>query len=275
MAAPRTPPDYNATLVERQDITPRLAIFRVQPDTGSLAFTPGQFTVLGLKRKEARAAGSDPEEAPPPEKAERLIRRAYSISSSSHDNEFIEFYISLVGSGELTPRLFHLAEGDRLFMGAKASGHFTLDRAPADKGILMIATGTGLAPYVSMLRSHAEACPTQPMAILHGASYSWDLGYRGELEGIARSCKNVHYFPIVSRPEKDPDWQGRTGRLNAWLDNAGELEKESFPFVPERAHVFLCGNPGMIMAALETFTQRGFDEGTKKEPGDLHAEKYW
>ncbi|WP_041640536.1 ferredoxin--NADP reductase [Magnetococcus marinus] len=269
--------DYNATVVERLDITPNLMIIRVKPDVTPFPFLAGQFAILGLQRNAPRIPEADPEEVPE-DKALRLVRRAYSISSGSHETH-LEFYISLVQSGELTPRLFALAVGERLFLGKSASGHFTLDRVPPGHNILMVSTGTGLAPYISMVRTMALGigCPITPMAVVHGASYSWDLGYRTELEGLNRQCDHFRYVPVVSRPQDDKDWSGRTGRLNVWVENKKALEEAcGFPVDPAHTHIFLCGNPGMIEFTEKYFVEQcGYDAGSKKEPGNLHAEKYW
>nr|CRH07541.1 putative Ferredoxin--NADP reductase [Candidatus Magnetococcus massalia] len=269
--------EYNATLTDRVEVTPNLLICKVKPDAGSYPFEAGQFAVLGLKRKEARIPEATSEEVPE-EKAERLIRRAYSISSASHEDS-LEFYLSLVSSGELTPRLFALKEGDRLFLGKSASGFFTLDRVPAGKQILMVATGTGLAPYISMIRTMALGigCPAVPIAVMHGASYSWDLGYRTELESLARECGHFRYIPVVSRPEEDKDWSGRTGRLNEWMENKSGLEEAcGFALDPAKSDIFLCGNPAMVEFGEKHFVENhGYDAGSKKAPGTLHAEKYW
>ncbi len=268
-------PDYNATLIERTTITPRLAILRVRPDDESFAFTPGQYATLALMRSAPRQADCEPEEVPA-DAPDKLVKRAYSISSGSHTREFVEFYVALVGSGELTPRLFALNVGDRLYMGPKAKGFFTLEKAPVDKNLLMIATGTGLAPYVSMLRTHLKERPNQRIAVLHGASYSWDLGYRSELEEMAAQFGNLAYLPVVSRPQDCAGWNGWDGRIPAWLNKTGELTAAcGFAVTPDATHVLLCGNPGMIEEARAILETRGYDTGTPKQPGSLHVEKYW
>ncbi len=266
--------DYNATVARRIDITPRLAIYQVRPDWQGYEFTAGQYTVLGLKGSAPRVEEADAEETPPKD-PDRLIKRAYSLTSDSRDGECLEFYVSLVTSGELTPRLFSLGDGDRLFVGPRAKGLFTLQSVPEEKNILMVATGTGLAPYVSMLRSNVLGRPGQRVAVLHGASFSWDLGYRGELEVMNRSSPHFNYTPIISRPGDDPDWNGKTGRLTPWLEG-GELSALSgFDVIPETTHIFLCGNPKLIEDAQTIFESNGFDRGSRKEPGTLHLEKYW
>ena len=277
MPTAKPKPQYNAVVLKRIEVTPQLIILQVRPDDGVKDFKPGQFSVLGLFREAPRVAEADPEEVPE-EKRKTLVRRAYSISSGSQRKEYLEFYISLVYSGELTPRLLALQPEDRLFVGPKMAGVFTLDKAPVDKNILLVATGTGLAPYVSMARTLSlgeGGCPIRPLAVLHGASYSWDLGYRAELEGLNAQCERFHYLPIVSRPEKDASWSGRTGRLTDWLDKPDLGEMCGFSLDPEQTQVFLCGNPGMIETAAEQLKARGYDPGTRKEPGNLHMEKYW
>ncbi|MBF0622881.1 MAG: ferredoxin--NADP reductase [Magnetococcales bacterium] len=274
---PATESPYNATLVSRQDLTPQLTVFRVKPDVTPYPFKPGQFAVLGLQRNAERIPEAAAEEPLDPAKADRLIRRAYSISSASQEDGFLEFYLSLVTSGQLTPRLFNLKEQDRLFLGKGAAGHFTLDLVPGDKDILMVATGTGLAPYISMLRtiSLGEGCPVRKITVLHGAAYSWDLGYRRELEALTRSCPSLQYLPVISRPEEDKSWNGLTGRLTAWISNPQLESLSGFSLTPEQTHVFLCGNPGMIEDSETLLTGRGYTVGTRKEPGSLHREKYW
>lgn len=272
-----SPNSYNATLLQRLDINPRLAILRVRPDLEVFPFQAGQFTVLGLRRDAPRVAGTDVEDPIPLEKAARLIRRAYSISSGSRYREYLEFYIALIGSGELTPRLFQLQPGDRLFVGSKASGMFTLDRVPSGQGILLVATGTGLAPYLSMVRSEvmSQVCPIRPMAVLHGASYSWDLGYRGELAEMQMRCSNFRYVPVISRPNSDPSWSGRTGRLPPLLTDPGLGADIGMALDPEQTQVFLCGHPVMVEEAMVILGELGYQTGSRAVPGNLHLEKYW
>lgn len=265
--------DYNATLIERFDITPRLSIFRVRPDDENYPFTAGQYTVLGLKRRERRLGEADLE-ASEGKDPEQMIRRPYSICSGTQQKE-LEFYISLLSGGELTPRLFHLNPGSRLHLGPQARGFLTLENVPTQTNLLLVATGTGLGPYISMLRTHAFEFPADKIGIIHGARYSWDLGYRPELESYALRFDNVHYLPTISRPDIDPAWAGSNGRVQKWLEAEDFEQHFGFPLHPDACHVYLCGNPGMIEDATAYLTGRGFIEATRKEPGNLHVEKYW
>lgn len=268
------PSPYNATVMARIDITPRLAILQIRPDDLDFSFIAGQYTVLGLLRSAQRIPESRPEEAQD-ESPDKLVKRAYSISSGSVTRKYVEFYVALVSDGALTPRLFALSGGDRIFMGSRFKGMFTIDRAPGDKNLLLAATGTGIAPYISMLRSRILDGSKRRAAVLHGASYSWDLGFRNELEEMASRCKGFVYAPVISRPQESHDWKGMAGRLPLWLKNPGLGKILGFDAAPETTHVFLCGNPGMIEDAALVLAAQGFRADAGKNPGNLHFEKFW
>jgi ferredoxin/flavodoxin---NADP+ reductase len=264
---------YNAVVIGREAINPQLLVLRVQSECPLFDFKPGQFAVLGLLGREPRVPEADGE----PGLAEpgKLIRRAYSIASASLERRYAEFYLTLVTSGQLTPRLFALTYGSRLFMGPKASGFFTLDRVAHHKALILVATGTGLAPYMSMLRTLLVSDSQRRFVVLHGARYSWDLGYRAELESLARLRANLTYIPSITRPEEDQHFRGRTGRIQTLLET-GVIEEESgVPLDPAAADVFLCGNPDMITAAKAFLLARRFEPDHGKQTGTLHVEEYW
>jgi len=307
--------EYNATVASRVEVAPGLVIMRVVPDKLPFEFKSGQYVVLGLKASEPRLDEAEPEalsvlttEAESPQLAalaagtpaviggtpesqaavdaqaatvakaadhpDRMIRRAYSIASESRADEYLEFYLTVVMSGELTPRLFNLKIRDRVYVGPKAVGVFTLDKAPG-KHILMVGTGTGLAPYMSMLRSELVCNGERQFVVVHGARYSWDLGYRTELTGLARHCGNFHYIPVITRPQEDVTWRGRSGYLqNLVASNAIEVET-GLSLTPDNFDIFLCGNPGMIETVIEWAGIQGFVRDKGHEIGTLHTEEYW
>ena len=268
---------YNATVAHRTEVAPGLMILRIVLDASPFPFTAGQYVVLGLKASAPRVAGTDddPEGGTTSAGGDTLIRRAYSIASSSRTDEFLEFYLTLVTSGELTPRLFHLRANDRVYVGPKAVGVFTLDRTPGDRHVLLVGTGTGLAPYVSMLRSELACGGPRKFIVLQGARYSWDLGYRAELAVLARRCPNLIYIPVISRAIGDPTWRGPIGHLQDVLFS-GVVERETgLRLSPENFHVYLCGHPGMIEQAIAGLVERGFRRDRAREMGSLHVEEYW
>ena len=252
-------PELNAIVTHRTDLASGLMIIRVRPDGWELPpFRPGQFAVLGL-----------------PSGAE-FVRRAYSIASSSLEMEYLEFYIVEVSTGALTPKLFALGVGDRLWLGPKLTGMFTLDQVAPERNVVFIATGTGLAPYMSMLRTRLDAERERRFAVIHGARLAQDLGYRDELFHMARDHGNFLYLPVISRPgEVSPPWPGATGHLQDFW-TSGALERAwGFKATPADTDFFLCGNPGMVEAMQAILEEDGFHEHTRKTPGQVHFEKYW
>ncbi|MFV2072220.1 MAG: ferredoxin--NADP reductase [Thermoanaerobaculales bacterium] len=190
------------------------------------------------------------QEDPAPE-PDKLIRRAYSIASSPEEADFLELYITLVRSGALTPRLWALKPGDHLWLGRKFSGLFTLDDLPGSAHVVLMATGTGLAPYMSMLRGFLLRESQRKVAVLHGARHSWDLGYRSELQTLQRLFPDFDYIPIVSRPEEEAlPWTGHRGYVQELWQRGTVAERWGFSPEPATTHVFLCGNPGMIDQAM-------------------------
>ncbi len=268
--------DLNAIAVQRIEVSPGLMILRVVPDGDWELpdFEPGQFAVLGLPRAAPRTPISDPEEDDPTDG--KLIKRAYSIASSSKAKEFMEFYVSLVPSGELTPRLFALEAGERVWLSPKTHGLFTLDDVDKDRHVAFLATGTGLAPYMSMLRTELTCGIGRHFAVLHGARHSWDLGYRSELMTLRRMCSNFTYLPTISRPREEvAKWSGDSGYLQDLWRSPRLAEAWGFEPRPETTDVFICGNPGMIDQMVEILEKDGYVEHTRRQTGQVHVERYW
>jgi ferredoxin--NADP+ reductase len=268
-------PELNAIVTQRQDLAPGLMIMRVAAEGWEFPpFKPGQFAVLGLPPEAPRSAGSGAEEAGPAPGG--LIRRAYSIASSSREREYLEFYLVEVPSGALTPRLFALNAGDRLWVGPKFTGLFTLDQVAPERNLVFIATGTGLAPYMSMLRTHLNQQPERRITVIHGARYSRDLGYRDELFHLQRDYPGFSYLPVITRPKDNGEpWTGATGHLQEfWKSNPLQPVWGRRPD-PADTDLFLCGNPAMVEELVKLLETEGFTEHTKARPGQIHFEKYW
>lgn len=263
----------NATVTKRVDMHSSLMIIRVVPDDELFPFEDGQYTVLGMHGSAPRSEYSDPEEMEVPE--EKMVKRAYSISSSSLQGEYIEFYISLVRSGQLTPRLFQLKEGERVFLGHKATGHFTLDQVIPGNDLLMISTGTGLAPFVAMVKTELRAEDARRLIVVHGARHAWDLGYRSEFEMMDRKSDRLIYIPTITRAEKDTTWNGHIGRVNTVIEERLVEKRIGGEIEPAKMSVFLCGNPDMVDQMESAMLEKGFQSHSKKEQGTLHVEKYW
>jgi ferredoxin/flavodoxin---NADP+ reductase len=256
------PLEYNATLSERIDLTDALTVFRIQPDEMPAEkpwFVPGQYCVLGMNNQEKPELGS--------------VRRSMSIASAPEDDGPVEFYVRWVAKPEsenpLTHLLWKLKAGDRMFMRAKAAGVFTVkDTIGTDDPRLriMVAAGTGSAPFVSMVRSELRRDPKADLSkwvLLHGASYPADLGYRDELARLVE-VNRLRYWGTVSRAKEAPDWRGDTGRVEAFFDGPrlADLEQRlGLPpggFSPHNAVVFICGLTGTITGTITPLFDRGF-----------------
>ncbi len=254
--------EYNATLEERVDHTEALTTFKIVPDQpmdGDPKFVPGQYTTLGLNNEENEELGS--------------VKRAMSIASAPEKDGALEFYIRFVAHPEspnpLTHLLWKLQDGQRIWMGERAKGKFTLEHTLEEddsRTKVLVAAGTGLAPFVSMVRSEKlrdDSVDLGSYAILHGASYPEDLVYREELEALAAS-NGMRYRRSISRPKEAPEWNGDVGRVEDYFlaDRLGDLESElGLPpggLTPDAAVVFICGLTGTIGKTIERLLGRGF-----------------
>ena len=265
--------EYNSVVTQIVQVSPIMKIIRVKPEGWQLPeFQAGQFVALGLYEDVPRCAEATEEFKLP--KPGKMIKRAYSIASSS-SQDFVEFYITLVHSGSLTPRIFSLHIGDKIYMTPKPTGMFTLDMVEEHQNIILIATGTGVAPYMSMLRSNALKRKAKLM-VIQGASNSWDLGYSSELQLLASMFDNFSYYPTITMPEKEPaGWSGDTRWIeDIWKDQVVQKELGFNP-TPENSHVFLCGNPNMIKSMQELLAEQGFKQHKTKEPGQIHSEEFF
>lgn len=238
----------------RQDHAADLWSIRVQPEE-PLSFKAGQYVTIGVERETG------------------VLERPYSIVSSPLEKE-IEFFFELVPHGGLTPVLHSLQPGDSLLMRRQAKGLFTLDTRSGHPYHYMISTVTGVAPYVSFLRTlicqaQPDAPPDLRVVLLQAASRSWEFAYREELEALSQGSKWFRYIPTVSRPWEDPAWKGEVGRaedvLRKYLDTLG-LE-------PSSTTAYLCGHPGMIEHSKGILARRGFAKESIREEAFWAREK--
>jgi len=265
--------ELNSVVTQILQVSPIMKIVRVKPIGWEFPeFKGGQFVALALPGS-AERCDSATDELETPEDPEKLIKRAYSIASTS-TADFVEFYITLVHSGALTPRLFNLNIGDKLFMGKKGVGMFTLGSVATEKNIVLIATGTGVAPYMSMLRSDALKRKGNIM-VVHGAANSWDLGYSSELQLLQSMFDQFTYYPTITEPQKEPaGWGGDTRFIEEIWEGGVAKEKWGFDPTADDTEIFLCGNPRMIESMIALLEKDGFKEHTKKEPGEIHVEEF-
>lgn len=266
----------NSTLVTRQDLNDSLSIVCVRPDNSPVPqFIPGQFISLGLPRPMNDKEKALAERFPNMSRRPRLTRRAYSIASAPNQREFLEFFVVRVDEGRLTPQLWDIRENGRLWMDNEVKGEFTIENIPQNKDLVMVSTGTGIAPYVSMLRAYQGQNRWRRFILINGTRRAIDLGYHDELSRIAQEDPSVVYIPIVSREPEDSSWSGLRGRVPVALVDQTYRRLVGAPLDPQDCHVFLCGNPTMIDEQEAALHQRGFTTHTRETPGNIHFERYW
>lgn len=242
---------FPAEIVSRRDLAPDLWILRVRCDQ-PLAFHPGQFATLGVLEEG------------------KMIERPYSLASSPREAE-LEFFLERVPGGELSRKLYDLREGGRVHVRQTPKGVFQLDETSGRRKHLMVATVTGVAPFVSMVRTlHHDEKRGPPSAaheifLLHGASRSWELGYDAELASIEHQKRWLSYIPTVSRPWEDTAWGGERGRVHELIPKS----LKRFACDPSNTTVYLCGHPGMIEAGRDICRDAGFEKESIRE------ERYW
>lgn len=226
----------------------------LQLDCPEFSFQPGQFVNVAL------------------EIAGERVRRAYSIASAP--GQPLSFYLARVDGGVLTPRLFELSVGDELWVDTRAQGFFTLDWIPeAASELWLIATGTGLGPFVSMWRSGQLWSRFARVVVVHGARQQEQLGYRGELETLEAAHAGFRYVACLTRQAATPPQL--TGRIPA-LFESGELEAAAgLTLDGSRSHLMLCGNPAMIAEVTGVLGRRGLTKHRRRRPGHITTETYW
>lgn len=198
-----------------------------------------------------------------------VCKRAYSIASAP--GAPLELFVVEVEGGRLSPFLARLRPGDALRMRPKIAGLFTLDRVPSGGTLWLVATGTGLAPYVSMLREGALWERHDHVVLVHGVRTPGQLAYRSELASLAGS-RPLTVVPVVSRA---PEPGLLAGRVTTALEE-GRLEAAAGRrFSARDSHVLLCGNPAMIDEMETRLADRGLVLHTAAHPGQVHLERYW
>jgi ferredoxin--NADP+ reductase len=216
--------------VDRRDLSEDLCILRVDPG-GPFEFRAGQYATLGLELNGVRT------------------ERAYSLVSSPYEDA-LEFFVELVPHGGLTPGLFQLKPGDTLLCRKIAKGRFLLDLRSGRTNHLLISTVTGIAPFVSYVRTlHRDwQSGSGPMPgdhrlfCLQGASHPFEFGYGEELAHYSSGAPWFKYIPTVSRPWDHEQWAGETGRVDDLLRKYIEV----WGLRPSNTTAYLCGHPKMI-----------------------------
>ncbi|AGN86527.1 MULTISPECIES: ferredoxin--NADP(+) reductase [Enterobacteriaceae] len=218
-------------------------------------FTAGQFAKLGLEIDGER------------------VQRAYSYVNAP-SNPDLEFYLVTVPEGKLSPRLAALQPGDEVLLVSEAAGFFVLEEVPDCDTLWMLATGTAIGPYLSMLQEGKDLERFKNLVLVHAVRYAADLSYLPlMLELQKRYEGKLRIQTVVSRETLSGSL---TGRVPALIESGALEEAVGLPMTAETSHVMLCGNPQMVRDTTQLLKDtRQMAKHLRRRPGHITAEHYW
>ena len=239
-------------VVHRQKWAEGLVSLRLEAELEP--FEPGQWTNIALDISGER------------------VQRAYTLASAPREPP--EFFVAAVSTGRFSPRLAALAVGDPMEIDRKPQGFFSLRWVPEAEDLWLVASGTGLAPFVSMVRAGDVFKRFRRVVLVHGVREAAHLAYHEELFLHSQAHEgHLIQIPVVSREPGAPN--ALHGRVTAALAS-GELEVAAgLELSPERSHVMLCGNPAMIEEMTALLGERGLQKHRQRSPGHVSSESYW
>ena len=238
-------------VVENRRLNEYLTSLIIEVELGG--YESGQFVRIGLRD------------------GDEVIARPYSLVSTSQE-EHLEVYFNIVEEGPLSPRLFALAAGDEVLVSDRPSGFLTISEVPPTKHLWMIATGTGIGPFLSILKSDAAWEKFENLVLCYSVSYAEELAYQDLIEQITeRRGEQFRYASIVTRESHD----GGLGKRVPSIMQDGSLEQFiGFEINADNSHVMMCGSADMITDVSAALVDRGMQKHRRRTPGHFTTEKY-
>ncbi|OMH33688.1 ferredoxin--NADP reductase [Motiliproteus sp. MSK22-1] len=225
----------------------------LQIEAEGIKFTAGQYTRLALDIDEVRVA------------------RPYSFVNPP-DVETLEFYLNSVPDGPLSNRLVNMNSGDRIWVSTKPAGFLTLDEVPDGQFLWMLATGTAIGPFLSILRTKQPWNRFQRVLLAYAVRNENELSYRDLLEQFSKQhSEQFTWVPFVSRESLD---YGLSGRIPTALDD-GSLEEYFKQKLNRDTQVMICGNPHMVKDSISSLKAKGLSKNLRHTPGHITVERYW
>ena len=239
------------TIIERRQWTDDLFSLRFEAPLAE--FKSGQFVRIALDIDGER------------------VGRPYSLVNAP-DEPLLEIYFNVVKGGPLSPRLAVLEPGDTLWLSNTANGFMILDELPEARHLWLLATGTGIGPFLSILKTAAPWERFERIVLGHSVQHASELAYRELIESLLDAHGDqLRYVPLVTR-------ESVSGALNQRIPAtlaSGALEAQAgIPMAPESSHVMLCGNSAMITDVTEELAKRAMQRHRRREPGHITTEKY-
>lgn len=247
------------TLLDVQSLTPSLFTLRTTRDPG-FRFTAGQFVRLGV----TKADGS-------------TVWRAYSVVSSPFD-EYLDFFSIVVPGGEFTSELSRLRVGDTLMVERQATGFLTLNRFVDGRDLWLLGTGTGVAPFLSILQDFEVWEKFERIILVYSVRETRELAYQDLIAGLAQReylSEFAHKLQLINTVTREQHPGALNGRITTLIEN-GELERVAgVALTPEHSRVMLCGNPQMIDDTRKLLKQRDMHLSLSRRPGQVAVENFW
>jgi ferredoxin--NADP+ reductase len=233
------------------------ALFSLRVQAPKLAFEAGQFVRIALDIEGGNAG--------------EKVGRPFSFVNAP-DDPVLEFYGIVVPEGPMSPRLARLRPGDTLYVADNPAGWLILSEVPPAEDLWLVATGTGIAPFLSILRTEASWQRYRRVILVHGVRSAGELVYAELIEALMRKhAGRLSYVRFVSREQAAG---ALAGRIPAAVAD-GRLEAAAAPISAERSQFMLCGNPEMLKDMQAALAARGLKKHRRRSPGQITVESFW
>ncbi|GAC28086.1 ferredoxin--NADP reductase [Brumicola pallidula] len=245
---------HDAVIIDRVDWNPHL--FSLYFSCSEFpTFTAGQFAKIGVEMQDGT-----------------VISRPYSLVNSPQ-SDVLEVIAVPVEEGSLSPKLHALQKGDKLKIMSPATGFLVLNEVPASENLLMLATGTGVGPFLSILETREPWRTYKNITLVYGVRKFHDLAYLAKIEKWQNDhAEQFSFVPVVSREKHAGTIQGR---IPALIKSGVIQNQTKIDINPENTQVMLCGNPAMIADAMQVLNELGFKKHLRRSPGQISMERYW
>lgn len=239
-------------VVDNKHWTDSLYSLRIDADIDP--FLAGQYGRLGL------------------EIDDQIVGRPYSFVNAPHE-PLHEFYSITVSEGPLSPKLAQLGKGDSIYIDKRVNGFFTLNEVPEGRDMWMLATGTALGPFLSILKSKEVWERFENIVLVHAVRYKNELSYQDVSADLKYQFKDrFQFIPFVSREKAEFTLPGR---IPAAIENGQLEEKANMQFSSEYSQVMMCGNPDMLVDTRNALKEKGLKKNLRRSPGQITTESYW
>jgi ferredoxin/flavodoxin---NADP+ reductase len=226
-----------------------VALFSLRVDAPRLTFQAGQFVRIALDER---------------------VARAFSFVNPPQD-PVLEFYGIVVPQGPLSPRLAALRPGDRLLVASNPAGFLVLREVPPVKTLWLVSTGTGIAPFLSIVRTPEPWQRFENVVLVHAVRHARELVY----QDMIRRISQAHFLRYVTFVSREAAPGSLSGRIPAAIRDGSLETAAGIALDAQTSHVMLCGNPDMLKDAQGALMERGLRKHRRRNPGHITVESFW